>query len=345
MRKALWNFFIPNSENAYRPHSLRHEAFIVYIVVALVLKLGVLSIITVLPRTYFFADVTRSALVALTNDARKTQGLTPLSENALLARAAQDKAQDLVTKGYFAHESPDGKTPWYWFKQAGYAYTYAGENLAKDFIDSDKIVEAWLASPLHRANILNTNYREIGIAVASASSTTGQRQTVIVQLFGNPVQKKNSSLSTPVIKKSPAPVRTPMPTSMQTPAPLVVTHTPLPSNSASPIETASPVPNEQPAIVAGAEESPVEETLPAPEMRPASLVFALRFMTRSERAIESFFMLFLAFVLLISLLNFFVHIDIQHRALLARSLALTVLFLALAAFSGSSLLHYVPQIL
>src|SRR3989338_2458416 len=201
MRKALWNFFIPNSENAYRPHSLRHEAFIVYIVVALVLKLGVLSIITVLPRTYFFADVTRSALVALTNDARKTQGLTPLSENALLARAAQDKAQDLVTKGYFAHESPDGKTPWYWFKQAGYAYTYAGENLAKDFIDSNKIVEAWLASPLHRANILNTNYREIGIAVASASSTTGQRQTVIVQLFGNPVQKKNSPPPTPVVKK------------------------------------------------------------------------------------------------------------------------------------------------
>lgn len=353
MKKALWNFFIPNKENTYRPYSLRHEAFIVYVVVAVVLKLGVLSIIAVLPRTYFFADVTRSALVVLTNDVRKTQGLAPLSENSLLARAAQDKAQDLVTKGYFAHQSPDGKTPWYWFKKAGYAYTYAGENLAKDFIDSDKIVEAWLASPLHRANILNSNYRDIGIAVASATSTTGQRQTVVVQLFGNPLQQKTSPPPSPAVQQSPAaspatpsisPKTTFAPTSTPMPTPLTAVAVISPSASPEPTEIFPAISGAEPAVVAGAEQSP-ERMQQDAGTQPAGLVFALRFMTHSERAIESFFMLFLAFVLLISLLNFFVHIDIQHRDLLARSLALTVFFLVLAAFSGSSLLHYVPQIL
>ena len=60
------------------------------------------------------------------------------------------KAQDMATLGYFAHVSPDGKTPWYWIEKVGYDYQYAGENLAINFSDSKDVTNAWMASPLHK---------------------------------------------------------------------------------------------------------------------------------------------------------------------------------------------------
>ena len=93
------------------------------------------------------------------------------------------KAQDMMAKGYFEHTSPQGISPWYWFDQSGYDYRYAGENLAIGFIDSGEVNNAWLASPAHKANILNGNYRETGTAVLSGNFQGGQT-TVVVQLFG-----------------------------------------------------------------------------------------------------------------------------------------------------------------
>ncbi len=131
------------------------------------------------------AAVISQALVTLTNSDRGANNLGALQVNPLLTKAAQAKADDMAKKGYFAHTSPDGTTSWFWFTQAGYTYSYAGENLAVDFGDSKDVEDAWLNSPTHRANILNSHYTEIGIATA-VGMYQGHEATFVVQMFGAP---------------------------------------------------------------------------------------------------------------------------------------------------------------
>jgi hypothetical protein len=111
------------------------------------------------------------------------------------------KANDMAEKGYFAHTSPEGKTPWYWFKQAGYDYSYAGENLAVNFFESKDVAEAWMNSPTHRANIVKKDYTEIGIAVATGMYE-GRQSVFVAQLFGTPMKGYAS-------ETRPAPTATP----------------------------------------------------------------------------------------------------------------------------------------
>jgi len=131
------------------------------------------------------AAVITSRLVSLTNSDRSDNGLGTLTVNPELTAAAQAKANDMAAKGYFAHVSPDGRTSWSWFKDAGYSFTYAGENLAVDFTDSDDVNTAWLNSPTHRANIMNGHFTEIGIATAEGEFE-GHKTIFVVQMFGTP---------------------------------------------------------------------------------------------------------------------------------------------------------------
>jgi uncharacterized protein YkwD len=102
-----------------------------------------------------------------------------------LQAAAQEKADDMVKNGYFAHTSPLGVTPWYWFGNVGYDFSYAGENLAVNFSDSQDVTNAWMNSPEHRANILNAHYTNIGMAIATGTFQ-GQSAIYVVELFGTP---------------------------------------------------------------------------------------------------------------------------------------------------------------
>jgi hypothetical protein len=120
-----------------------------------------------------------------TNTRRVEEALPALALNPILQIAAQRKAEDMASKGYFAHVAPDGVEPWAWFKEAGYVYTHAGENLAVNFMDSKDVVDAWMRSPSHRANIENARYTEIGIGVAEGSYQ-GRPAVFVVQFFGNP---------------------------------------------------------------------------------------------------------------------------------------------------------------
>lgn len=131
------------------------------------------------------AAVARSVVVAKTNDNRVQSAGRPLRVNPVLQRAAQAKAQDMATKGYFAHTSPEGRTPWYWFEQSGYTFTHAGENLAVRFTDSDAVVRAWMKSEGHRANILNKDFTETGIGIATGMYK-GKDTVFVAQLFGTP---------------------------------------------------------------------------------------------------------------------------------------------------------------
>ncbi len=130
-------------------------------------------------QTAIFSDV----LVSLTNETRIDLDLATLKTDPLLEIAAKLKAEDMASKGYFAHTSPEGLNPWYWFQLVGYDYRYAGENLAVNFAESEDVHDAWLNSASHRANIVNGNYTDIGIATARGIYK-GREAEFVVQLFG-----------------------------------------------------------------------------------------------------------------------------------------------------------------
>lgn len=137
--------------------------------------------------TYAKADYSAGTLVSMTNSARGRNGLGSLSVNSRLTSAAYSKAQDMLANQYFAHTSPSGRTPWDFIKGAGYNYSYAGENLAIGYSDASELFSAWIASATHRENILNPNFREIGIAVISGTYE-GVETIIVAQEFGAPLE-------------------------------------------------------------------------------------------------------------------------------------------------------------
>jgi hypothetical protein len=144
----------------------------------------------------YAANISPSEVIRLTNEKRIQNGLSSLSENSTLSAAAIAKGNDMLAKGYWAHFAPDGTSPWSFFTSFGYKYRYAGENLARDFSSSSSAVEAWMNSPTHKENILNSKYQEIGIGVVEGS-LAGADTTIIVQFFG---AQSTSNPSIPIAK-------------------------------------------------------------------------------------------------------------------------------------------------
>lgn len=177
-------FFTPCEENSYRPSFLDGRFLLYFTLVLVILKFISLFYFTLLPKTPFFANVSREVLVQLTNNERVTAGLPPLTENPKLIEAAHLKAQNMLRYDYFSHWSPDGLSPWHWFGIAGYDYRYAGENLAMGFLNAKNVHKEWINSPTHRDNILGKEYEEIGIAVVEREFY-GQKTFMVVQLFGS----------------------------------------------------------------------------------------------------------------------------------------------------------------
>jgi len=135
----------------------------------------------------YSTNVSANVLLADTNAFRSNQNKPALELNDNLTKAAQAKANDMVKRNYWSHVTPDGTQPWSFIDKAGYSYEAAGENLAYGFGSSDEIVAAWMQSPEHRANILNTDYHDVGFATANATDFQGHGpETIIVALYGEP---------------------------------------------------------------------------------------------------------------------------------------------------------------
>jgi hypothetical protein len=159
----------------------------------------------------YAANISPSEVIRLTNVQRQANGLSPVTENAVLDAAALAKGNDMLAKGYWAHFAPDGTSPWSFFLKFGYKYQYAGENLARDFPDASSAVTAWMNSPSHRENMLNPHYKDIGIGVVEGQ-LSGADTTIIVQFFGAPlsanpsipvVEAQNVSQSSATVTPSP----------------------------------------------------------------------------------------------------------------------------------------------
>ncbi len=225
------HYLLPHHTNNFRARLL-HNTGIFFIV-------GILLSANLLLRLFdstsahilgFTSSITIDEVVRATNEKRISAGLAPLSYNEKLADAARRKAANMLEENYWAHNSPSGKSPWVWFQAAGYNYTYAGENLAKDFGSTPRMIDAWMASPTHRDNIVSSKYTDIGIAVVPGA-LSGSDTVLVVQLFGTTspgvVAAPRATAATPATSAQPD-SRTPLiaPVTPVEPIPAVKSATP-----------------------------------------------------------------------------------------------------------------------
>lgn len=211
---------IPNPDNDFRPLALRRRMLTWVAALLIIAKVAAISLVALTPATAELATITAATITELSNTERKKAGVTALKTSALLSNAAAQKAQHMLDEDYFAHISPSGVTPWFWIGKAGYEYQIAGENLAIDFTEAEDVVAAWLASPTHRDNMLNSSYTETGVAIATGEFQGGT-STVVVHMFGKP-------LATPGVLPA---ATTPAPTSLPTPTPVPAVPTPAPDTT------------------------------------------------------------------------------------------------------------------
>ncbi len=186
----------------------------------------------------YATDMSVASLLSDTNNQRTANGLGALALNSMLSSAAQAKAQDMMTHDYWSHVSPTGVTPWYWITNAGYSYQTAGENLAYGFASASDTITGWMNSPAHRANVLNTSYREVGFGIINAPNYQGTGpETIVVAMYAEPYVTPTPIATTQrpsAAKTSPAPsttLSTPVATKVTGPTP-ADTQTATPENTA-----------------------------------------------------------------------------------------------------------------
>jgi hypothetical protein len=308
--KILKHWFIPHRHNDHRPHAVRLHglAFVAAIILALQGSVHPQTQLTTAlvkgPHVLAYAtgSITPDDLLTLTNQDRASNGLPPLVMDSRLTLSAEYKAQDMFKNDYWNHVSPACVQPWYWFTLAGYNYSYAGENLAKDFDTSDGVNDGWMNSPGHRANILNPNYTAVGFAVENGDLPT--QPPDVTPSCATPTAQNNAPTTLVVAHYGAlqaAPVQAPAKPS--TPVVLPATSTPAPTPSATPAQTSTPVPTPRPsqAVVKGE----ISQATSAPAaasyslFKPLSVVKTLDWQTQATLGL-------LALLLLIFSLTHFV---------------------------------------
>ncbi len=270
-KKAVWHLhdhFIPHERNNHKPHLLSHKALAGYSVFLILIKLLVIIAPIALPSSSLFSSaITIDNIISLTNQTRINLGLPELKNSSVLNIAASNKAQDMLLNQYFAHTSPTGLSPWDFIKKAGYSYMYAGENLAVHFVSAESVQDGWMASPSHRANIVNTNYSEIGVGIVNGDFE-GYPTTFVVQMFGTPLNPVASPVKVATVS-APAPqpqvIVSPTtqvePVTEVKPEPVVVEPTPTPIVTDPVVEEVPPPPAEE---IKTTPTEVVQSTEPAP---------------------------------------------------------------------------------
>ncbi|MBP9691493.1 CAP domain-containing protein [Candidatus Woesebacteria bacterium] len=185
--ESFHHFFVPRHTNNFKSKLLHHDFLTIYLACALMLTAGVGHLQNTQGSILGYAtDISPQKLLDLTNRERSEEGLGELTYNAKLEQAAKKKAENMYEKDYWSHYGPAGETPWEFILGSGYQYEFAGENLAKNFLFSDGVVQAWMDSPTHRENILRKEYTDVGFAVVNGI-LNGEETTLVVQMFGKPL--------------------------------------------------------------------------------------------------------------------------------------------------------------
>lgn len=176
-------------------------------------------------------DISSQDLLLLTNIQRSHAGLSVLQLDSQLSQAAEAKAQDMFAKDYWAHFAPDGTSPWDFIHAAGYNYVYAGENLARGFTTAQDTINAWMASPEHRANMLSSHYTDVGFAVERGRLPGDADTILVVQMFGSKTFAPTLNVPPVVALSENAQKATPTPASRAAEPIARITITPIPSST------------------------------------------------------------------------------------------------------------------
>jgi uncharacterized protein YkwD len=208
------NFIDSLSHYLFPRHSNDHKAKLLHVSSLLLISGFLLSfqlLINYLPRSGvkilgYAANISTDEVIRLTNQKRTEAGVPALRYNSFLSQGALAKGNHMLANQYWAHIAPDGTEPWKFFTDVGYKYRYAGENLARDFTNPQSVVDAWMASPTHRENLLSTKYVDIGVSVVEGN-LNGVDTTIIVQFFGTPLGETQPSVAAakPIITVTPTP--------------------------------------------------------------------------------------------------------------------------------------------
>lgn len=189
LKNLILHLCTPQTTNNFKAKVLHLDFLSFYLIAALLFAFTFKNIGPYFHNVLGFAtDISIPKLFDLTNQERSSHSLPPLTYNSELEAAAKAKAADMFAKNYWNHFAPDGTSPWDFIIKSGYQYEYAGENLAKNFLFSQGVVDAWMASPTHRENILRKDYTEVGYAVVNGVMN-GEETTLVVQMFGTPLHK------------------------------------------------------------------------------------------------------------------------------------------------------------
>ena len=172
-------------------------------------------------------------LLGATNQRRAAANVGSLNLNSKLNQAAQAKANDMATRNYWSHNTPEGSPPWGFITNAGYSYNKAGENLACGFDESNDVITGWYNSPSHKENLLHPSYQDVGFGIANADNYNcgnipASQQTVVVAMYGTPYTPP-SNPSTP----APAPAPATKPASSTAPSKPTAVATPVQSTQPS----------------------------------------------------------------------------------------------------------------
>jgi len=326
--------FIPCEENGFKSGILASNFLTYFLVGLIILKLVSFGFLVEFSKTGLFADVSKTALVEMLNEQRQEQGIGVLVENAELNQAAMLKAQHMLNEDYFSHNSPNGITPWFWFQIAGYEYYYAGENLGIGFLDSGEIHQAWNDSPLHKDNLLNPNYKEIGIAILRGE-LNGQDNTIVVQLFGsqNPtvalLDTSEQIVVRPEVKKDEI------------------------GNTAEVLNLAT-VAKEEPkqdtreVVVSGATVEIGNPTYKNDSIQTINKSLKFRFLAFMANDYDNLLDLFtfysLVVVTILLLINIFVRMNIQHGRLTCKVFSILMLLLVCIYLNKEVVLKFIPHV-
>ena len=214
MLQKLHAIFIPSKRNRFHPHVLRPLGLVlVALVLAFIPTFYNLASTGKVQVLGYATNISVADVHSLSNAQRTSAGVAGLTLKSALNQAAVNKANHMFANDYWAHTAPDGTSPWSFIDGVGYAYSYAGENLAKNFMTSAGVVNGWMNSAGHRANVLNDRFADVGYGVVNGV-LLGQEVTLVVALYAEPA----TIAQAPAPKPAPAAAPTVVPTQSTPPA-------------------------------------------------------------------------------------------------------------------------------
>lgn len=325
----LYISFIPCKQNSFRPQFFESGIPLFIIAALFLLKFLNFSLLFSLPAASFFPQLTKEEIIELTNQERQQLGLSPLQQNLLLERAAYLKGKDMLARGYFSHTDPEGTPPWHYLQKIGYRYIAAGENLAIGFIDAKEVIDVWNNSPSHRKNIVNPEYKEIGVAVLKGNFN-GAKATLVVQLFGTPNTTKMTARN-----KETEPIKTPEKQAPSFSQPKSLAELKAQEQPSAPKESS----------VLGTEKYETVTTDVTPDLteKKSAAVNVVKNLKNKGQVLDKFVYSALFLFMLAFLLMVLVRFEIQHKDLVFRALLFLALILMLIIADREVFLSLIPH--